>query len=494
MLVKRAARGWKRFPRGAGREYVNRMLFGTASCWAAVALPLVLASGACSVKGAERGAATGPSGSLAQPAAATGEPSQIHAPWDLTGIIGSGQSLSVGAQAANVAGTTQPYSNLKLSLGTATPPPFDPADPSLSLVPLVEPIRPLASTYPSAYPANIYGETPHTAMGSQISALVRAAAGRDYVSVHSVVGENGQGMALLNKAAVETIKGATSTGRAYAATLFEVKAIARLAAARNQTYGVGAIILTHGETDAGNSSYEQDLVQLWSDYAADIEAITGQKEAPVLLVTQHHGFGYTEGKVSGASASTLAQWKVGVDHPHDILCVGPKYQYPYAADTVHLDARGYQLLGEKYGEVYYERVVLGREWQPLQPTDVSVSGRVIEVKFHVPVPPLAWDDALPAPHHSALTEWQSGRGFELRSGDTALPIASVAIAGDSVQITSAVDLPAGAVLGYAVTSDGTLAPNASRRMGQLRDSDALVGATTGVAQPNYAVAFEWTLP
>src|SRR3954468_9413177 len=52
---------------------------------------------------------------------------QLHAPWDITGIIGSGQSLSVGAQAANVLGTTQPYSNLKLSLGAATVPPFDPA-------------------------------------------------------------------------------------------------------------------------------------------------------------------------------------------------------------------------------------------------------------------------------------------------------------------------------------------------------------------------------
>jgi hypothetical protein len=458
---------------------------------AGLALQMVLASMACSAH-QTTGPGAGVTGASAEPSHA--ERPQIHAHWDITGIIGSGQSLSVGAQASDAAGTTQPYSNLKLSLGAAAVPPFNPSDEGLSLVPLVEPIRPLASTYPSAYPANIYGETPHTAMGSQISALVRAAADRDYVTVHSVVGENGQGMSLLNKAAVETVKGATSTGRAYAATLFEVKAIQRLAAARGQTYGVGAVILTHGETDAGNPDYEAQLVQLWSDYDTDIKAITGQTESLVLLVTQHHSFGFTEGKVAGASASTLAQWKVGVDHPRDILCVGPKYQYPYAADTVHLGARGYQLLGEKYGEVYYERVVLGRSWQPLQPTGVSVHGRVVDVKFHVPVPPLAWDEALPAPHQTALTEWKAGRGFELRSGDTPIPIASVAIAASSVQITSAVDLPAGAVLGYAATSDGSVAPNASRRRGQLRDSDAVVGATTGVAQPNYAVAFEWQLP
>jgi hypothetical protein len=414
--------------------------------------------------------------------------------WDLTGVIGSGQSLSVGAQAQNVASTTQPYANLKLSLGSLVVPPFDPASPQLSLVPLVEPIRPFANTYPSAYPANIYGETPHTAMGSQISALVRASANADYVTVHSVVGENGQGMVMLNKAAVETVNGATSTGRAYAATLFEVQAIKRLADAQSKTYGVGAIILTHGETDSGNANYEADLVQLWTDYNADIKAITGQTESIPLLVNQQHGVPYAAGTVNGASGSTLIQWKVGVNHPRDILCVGPKYQYPYAADNLHLNTLGYQLVGEKFGQVYFERVVLGRDWAPLQPTGVSVEGRVVSVTFSVPVPPLAWDDALPAPHQTALTEWQNGRGFELRSGNTPIPITSVEIAGDRVNITAGADLPAGAIVGYAITSDGTVPPNASPRMGQLRDSDPFVGAVTNQAQPNYAVAFELPLP
>jgi hypothetical protein len=409
-------------------------------------------------------------------------------------VIGSGQSLSVGAQATEVAGTTPSYQNLKLSLGGARVPPFDPTHPSLSLVPLVEPIRPLASTYPSAYPQNIYGETPHTAMASQISALVQATFASDYVTVHSVVGENGQGMTRLEKAAVETVNGATSLGRAYAATLFEVAAIQRLARAQGKSYGVGAIILTHGETDAGNEHYQADLVELWKDYNEDLKAITGQAESIPLLVTQQHGFGFTPGSSSGASASTLAAWRVGVEHPRDIVCVGPKYQYPYAADNFHLGTRGYQLLGEKYGEVFYERVVLGRDWRPLQPTRVSVEGRVVRVQFHVPVPPLTWDEALPAPHQTALTEWRSGRGFELLAGDTPIAIESVSISGDTVAITSAVDLPRGAVLGYAITSDGAVLANTSRRWGQLKDSDALVGALTRQAQPNYAVAFAWPLP
>jgi hypothetical protein len=417
-----------------------------------------------------------------------------RAGWDLNGVIGSGQSLSVGAQAADVASSSAPFANLKLDLGGVNLPPFDAERAELSLVPLVEPIRPLATTYPSAYPNNIYGETPHTAMASQISALVRAASSREFVSVHSVVGENGQGMPVIDKRAVEKVDGDKSTGRAYAATLFEVAAITRLAKARGQTYGVGAIILTHGESDAGNAAYESDLVRLSSDYNQDIKAITGQTENVLLLITQQHSIAFSSGAATGASASTLAQWHAGVSHPDDIVCVGPRYQYPHAADTVHFGVRGYQLLGEKYGQVYFERVVLGRRWRPLEPLEVSAEGRVVSVRFHVPVPPLAWDESLPAPHQTALGAWKSGRGFELRDGNTPIEIESVAIAGDTVRITSARDLPARATLGYAATSDGSVPDHGSRRGGQLRDSDPFVGELTRQAQPNYAVAFEWPLP
>ena len=41
-------------------------------------------------------------------------------------------------------------------------------------------------------------------------------------------------------------------GRSYEAAMIETKAITRLAKAAGKTYGVGAITLTHGESDAGN--------------------------------------------------------------------------------------------------------------------------------------------------------------------------------------------------------------------------------------------------
>jgi hypothetical protein len=211
-----------------------------------------------------------------------------------------------------------------------------------------------------------------------------------------------------------------------------------------------------------------------------------------MLVSQQHSVPTEAG---ARSAATQAQWRVGFDRPGDIVCSGPKYQYPYAPDHIHLNAMGYQMLGEKYGQVFYEKVVLGNDWQPLQPTRVERSGRVITVHFHVPVPPLAWDDAMPRPHQSAFKEWAQGRGFQVWQGNTRITISGVEIAGDTVEITCASDLPAsGVVVGYAAMTDGTTMTGGTARWGQLRDSDPFVGATTRVAQPNYSVAFELNVP
>lgn len=94
-----------------------------------------------------------------------GEVSKSHFDWN--GIIGTGQSLSTGT--GPITSTTQPYNNLKLSLGFATVPPWQPNNQSLSMVPLIEPIRPEISGYPRPYPGNIWGETYHSTMGNQIT-------------------------------------------------------------------------------------------------------------------------------------------------------------------------------------------------------------------------------------------------------------------------------------------------------------------------------------
>lgn len=404
--------------------------------------------------------------------------------WDWHGIIGTGQSLAVGA--LPVLSLCQPFGNLKLDLGGAEVPPWDPDNPELTMAPLVEPLRPLATKYPSPYPENLFGETLHTAMANQISALALDERGVDHVTVHSAVGECGQGIVALRKHSGSTTE---ITGRAYAAMQFEVAAIARLARARRKVYGVRAIVMTHGETDWESPSYRHELVQLLDDAERDLQSLTRRAEPLRMLLSQTFALPTTAG---ARPLAPQIQWRLGVELPQRFVCTGPKYQYPGAGDGIHLASTGYQALGEKTGQVYYERLVCGRAWQPLHPVGVLRDRNAIEIRFHVPVPPLAWDEALPEP-----IAWANGRGFEVRACDRPLAIRRVELDRDRVRIDCDGELPAsGLTVGYAMTSAGIpmTGMSGSHRWGKLRDSDPFVGFTTGFAQPNYCVSFEMVVP
>lgn len=401
-------------------------------------------------------------------------------PWDYNGVIGTGQSLAVGA--LPVLSTSQRYGNLKLSLGRARVPPWDPEQSGLELVPLTEPIRPLATRYPSPYPDNCYGETLHTAMADQISTLVREAnGGGEHVTVHSVVGECGQGMVALKPHDGDTTG---VTGRSYAAAQFELAAIARLARRDGKRYALRAVVVTHGETDWDSPTYEAELVELLAALNRDAARHTGQTAPAVMLLSQTFAFPTGGGQRPPA---TQTQWQLGVKHPGRFVCTGPKYQYEGSGDGIHLTVESIQALGEKTGQVYVERLVRGNDWRPLSPLSATAKGRVVSVRFHVPVAPLVWDETLPMPN-----AWPYGRGFELFAGSERIGIAMVELDGDTVHVKARTDLPADVSVGYAMTSSGAPMPTRSHahRWGQLRDSDPFVGSTTGTRQPNHAVSFE----
>ena len=132
------------------------------------------------------------------------------APFDWVGVIGTGQSLSVGCCDTVIINTTQPFKNLKLA--DTGPDPKYPVDgtgaPVWSAIPLTEPIRAPVPGYGTCsyppdncqYPNNIFktGETPHSGMANQLSASWRAR-GSDYITAHSVVGVGGSLLMYLQK-------------------------------------------------------------------------------------------------------------------------------------------------------------------------------------------------------------------------------------------------------------------------------------------------------
>ena len=51
---------------------------------------------------------------------------------------------------------------------------------------------------------------------------------------------------------------------------------------------MGAITLIHGEADAGNVNYANDIFQLYSDYNTDLPPLTGQTAKIPMLVSQQN--------------------------------------------------------------------------------------------------------------------------------------------------------------------------------------------------------------
>jgi hypothetical protein len=381
--------------------------------------------------------------------------------------------LAIGGRGVPVVSLTQSYHNLKLlDMGPDPKYRVDGGGP-FALVPLVEPLRPRSLPgYPDSgdgsdeYPVNIRGETPHSAMANQISALSLAETQRDYVTLHTDVGWGGKTIHFIDKG--------DAGYRAYPASLAEGRAFVALAKAAGKTFGYGAIILTHGEHDATNANYEADVHRLWADYNVDLKNLTGQTADIPLLVSQQS----TQPLEPGFPASAQAAWKLGVDEPGKIVCIGPKYQYAYFTDGVHLEAPSYVRLGEKYAQVYYAIAVRGQAWHPLQPKSAKRSGNKITVEFDVPVAPLQWDPNMKSPHQTANVEWAKGKGFEVQDSGGRLTIGSVDIVGSTVEITVTTPPRAGLVVRYAMTKDTADVDRGGTPdsyYGLLRDSDPFTG-------------------
>jgi hypothetical protein len=437
-------------------------------------------TGGSVAEGGTSGGSEGGAGDAGEAGAGGAEPEPLRPPFDWVGIVGTGQSLSVGATAGTIS-LEQPYRNLGLQDSGPDPKyPLSGGAPKWSLVPLAEPVRPKSTGKgpgydDGQYPNNISGETPNSGMANTLSWLWKERGGAgDFVSVHSIVGWSGNKLLNIDK---------TGGKRAYPATLSEARVFKTAADAQGKTFGYGAIIMTHGESDASTAKYGEGLYQLLKDYNTDLKAITGQTSDIVMLVSQQST------KATGSAGSAVQVFRAGVDHPGEIICTGPKYQYQYSGDRLHLGAAGYRRLGEKYAQVFDRVVNLGESWQPLGPTAAKRSGNVIGVTFHVPEPPLVWSTHLAAPHQTVNKEWAKGRGFEVTTNaGVAVTISAAAIEGDTVWLTlqnpPATTVPL--IVSYALTQDGdnNQGGNVLGLRGLLRDSDPFVGADTESIEVN----------
>ncbi len=367
-----------------------------------------------------------------------GNPYQL---FQLNGILGTGQSLSIGQSGTPVLSETQPYDNLMFEGGVVS---LDTED-LVSLVPLIEGV-------------GLEQETPMSSMANMITSLA-VSTGREHDALAACAGQGSTAYVFLSKGQV-----------LYAKTIAQVTAGVARAAELGKTFGITGFMIVHGESDADIESeqYDTDIVQWQIDYEGDILPITGQR-GPI----PHFHSQMSSSAYAGGTSIRVQQLAAHIAAPGLVILIGPKYHLPYA-DAAHLTNEGYRQLGVEFAKVYNQVVILGRTWEPLRPRSVSIDGAVITIQFYVPVAPLVFD--------TDLVDEIADMGFEWDGdGET---ITDVSIVGDDtveIILNEAPVIPG--QIRYAQGEDSA---------GNLRDSDA-TPSLHEYALHNWCVHFDETV-
>ncbi len=223
------------------------------------------------------------------------------------------------------------------------------------------------------------------------------------------------------------------------------------AATYGEVYEVPAVLLVHGEADGASSTYDNDLIQWQSDYETDIKATTGQSGSVPFIYSQVGSLYSTT-----ISPGDLEMYQLARDQPDKFALVGSKYSY-VSGDGTHLRGFQYLKLGEKYGQVLNWTKLQGHLWRGITSKSITISGNVITIIFHCPVPPLRRDMLVTDPGN-----W----GFEYTDNSGAPPtISKVALSGKRAVIIT-LSAPPTATAGnrivrYAYTNQRVFIPISS---------------------------------
>jgi hypothetical protein len=392
----------------------------------------------------------------------------------------TGQSLAEGFDAGGSTpplSTTQPYGNMSFNAGPRCGDNSGVAVPGAnitSLIPLVE-LNDGAGN----------GETICSGMLNRTTADM-IPNGVLFTGIGSISALGGSGYGVIRKAG--------TTPNVYANNLAEISAAKALASTAGKTYGVRAMCFVHGETDQVGltPSYDQLIIQLQSNYNADIKALTGQTTDIPMLFCQLSSWTASQGGNVAIGTIPYMQLAAHEANPGRCILVGPKYHLPYNA-TPHLSQDGYRRHGEYYAKVLQRVIGQGRSWRPLSPRFIQRSGNQILVTFWVPVQPLVIDTTTITP-----PTYNSGglNGFEYFDNSGAPPaITAVSVVSPTTVLITLASTPTGsgnrvryAYTGVVGQAPG-ITPGTNGPRGCLRDSDAST-SLYGYQMYNWCVHFD----
>ncbi|MBX3258435.1 MAG: hypothetical protein KIS78_19890 [Labilithrix sp.] len=424
--------------------------------------------------------------------------------YDVNHVLSTGQSDSVANGASPFLTTTQPFGNMSFDVGVMTSGDCDadgcrryetPSD----FVPLVEGDQFFG-----------YGvETMSAGLANQASVFARAwladhgAAPKHDILV-SLHGRSGNTYWCLRKGSCNYLSGYVTP---FAEARMQVESAKAIAASKGKSYVVRAVTAIHGGSDHQDrqnelsfiprndgggfvGTYAEALLEWQRDYETAVRELTGQDEAVPLLISQ---FGsWTDTPVSDIP---VRQLEAHVRAPGKVVVVTPNYPFVHYTDCLHYSNYSQRRMGAYFAKAYQRIVVEGGTFEPLRPLSVTRAGKVLTLKFHVPVPPMVIDTTrVVDPGHY---------GFTYADSASSATIASVALAGaDTVTVTLS-GAPTGTArkLRYALNAPVPHAcpgPSEGAR-GNLRDSDATQGYHVDAnGRPyelyNWSVTFELDVP
>lgn len=372
------------------------------------------------------------------------------------GILGTGQSLSVGGRgggapyepAVRTAGEGH-FVLRNMTGGKLDALPFPQAKPASEwkLETLAEPMRE-AGSGSGPWPINVSYQSPHAPFAEEIARL----SGGSVRTAHIVVGQNGQGIDGIKKG---------GTVHSYAASLAEATRMRELLAGLGYELRFAAVLLTHGETDHGRATYAADVEKLQADYDADLRAITGQTRRVPMFLT-HPSAAYVNPPMGIYNTTTDAMTAAWRKSPATIRLVGGKTNLEYATENFHLSERGTAELGRMYARHVYPWITSETFRDPVAPVDVVRDGAKVTITTNRALV----DDPRHFGTMHATGPWAAAKGFEAHASDgTPIAITSAEITGSTVVLTCA-STPY--EVSHATYADG---PSPVVRRVRLRDAE-----------------------
>ncbi|MDF3928505.1 hypothetical protein [Pseudomonas putida] len=354
-------------------------------------------------------------------------------------IVSSGQSLSTGSGSVPVTTLQPPTANRLFTLQDGVV--LSNQDGTLTEA-MVAPFKPLVSKD---------REVPVVQLSAQLNRVRALPSGAGVLASN-----HGRGGFTLDQLAKGTLP--------YTNSMTAVTAAKAECTSKGYSYRVPFVDWIHGEADyaLGPGAYLAKLLQLQSDYEADIKAVSAQSGAIPLLLDQVSN--WTRAGFQSQSNVAQDQLQAALTYPEKFVCAGPKYWLQTLEDGVHLTFASSMRLGCMHARAA-QAIINGQSWLPTHCISAVRSGQKVTLRFHTPFGPLVVDK-------TNVTD-PGNLGIRWIDSTSSATVASVALLGGNVVELTLSALPTGTSQQVGIGDLGTVGEPAGPTTGArtcLRDS------------------------